>query len=283
MANSAACDRCAKAVKKDEDFIECMGFCDQICHIRCAGLNGPFVKILRDKNNLFWMCDECVKLMKFSRFKNVVSSLGSVISSVIGDQLNCMSELKAELAKNNHQVAQLADKVDAATPLQVRNRERPAKRRRGDTDTPIRVVAGTRAVANDDLIVAGPQPSLFWVYLSRFHPTVKADTVERLVRDGLQTRDTVRVVSLVKKGTDPCSLNFISFKVGVSVECRTAALNPGTWPQGIVFREFEDTRTERSVWLPPTVPSVTVTASDTPVDSVFGTPLAPSTPAPLDV
>ena len=287
MTNSAACGRCAKMVKKEDDYIECMGFCDQICHTRCAGLNNPFVKVLRDKTNLFWMCDECVKLMKYARFKNVVSSLDGVISIVIGNQLNGILELKDEMIKNNHHVAQLTNKVNAVTPLRVLNRDRPSKRRRGDVETPNKLSTGTRSVGNDTL-VAGPQLSLFWVYLSRFHPTVTIDVVEKLTRDRLQTRDKIKVVSLVKKGTDPLSLNFVSFKVGVPIECKAAALDPNTWPKGIVFRQFDDYQVKATVWLPSTDRDLPSTpragpSNDTAAGSSFATPSAVVSLAPFGV
>ncbi|XP_053687077.1 uncharacterized protein LOC128736613 [Sabethes cyaneus] len=287
MTNCSACDRCAKTLKKADDHITCMGFCDQACHVRCAGFNGPFSKILHENPNLFWMCDECVKLMKFARFKSVVSSLGNVISTVIEGQINGISELKDEIVRNNHQVAKLADKVNAATPMRIPDRDRPSKRRRGDSVTPNKPATGTRPVENRDKLVVSSPPNLFWVYLSRFHPTVTTDVVEGLVRDGLQIRDAIRVVPLVKKGTDLQSLNFVSFKVGIPLKYKAAALTPDCWPQGIAFREFDDARSNSAVWLPPipTAPPATPAVKppgNSAVDTLSVTPMALDSPAPLE-
>lgn len=286
MTDSAACDRCAKTVKNSDDFIECMGFCDQVCHARCANLNGPFVKILREKSNLFWMCDECVKLMKFTRFKSAVASLGSVISSLMGNQINCISELKDEIVKNNKQVAQLADRVITTTPLPTRFSDRPSKRRRGELETPNKPACGARAVSHIEPLLADPKPNLFWIYLSRFHPTVNADVVEKLAREGLKTCDTVKVVSLVKKGVDPKTLNFISYKVGVPLEFKDVALSPDTWPQGIMFREFENSQAKSAVWLPPMTPAQHLTPTvernnDEAAGPSTDTPVAFTTPIPF--
>ncbi|XP_055542788.1 uncharacterized protein LOC129728375 [Wyeomyia smithii] len=286
MTDLAACDRCAKSVKKEDELLKCMGFCDQICHIRCAGLNGPFIKVVREKHNLFWMCDECVKLMKYTRFKNVVSSFGSVVASVLGDQLQSFSELKDEIAKNNQHVAKLADKVNSATPVRIPNRDRPAKRRRGEPESPNEPAVGTRHVENQERLVAKTPPNLFWVYLSRFHPTVTIDVVEKLVRDGLETQDATKVVPRVKKGTDLQSLNFVSFKVGVPPEHKATALRPGTWPLGIVFREFSDTRANSTVWSPPTASVFLATPVTVPNDNIAtgtasATSVAQAAPAPF--
>ena len=115
------------------------------------------------------------------------------------DQLHSFSELKDEIVKNNLHEAKLADKVIPATLVRIPNRDRPAKRRRGEAETSIEPAVGTRHVENHDRLVANSPPDLFWVYLSRFYPTVTVDVVEKLVRDGLQTRDAIKVVSLVKK------------------------------------------------------------------------------------
>lgn len=54
-------------------------------------------------------------------------------------------------------------------------------------------------------------------------------------------------------GTDVNTLNFVSFKVGVDPKYRNAALDPSTWPRGILFREFEDNRSS-NYWMPDTDP-----------------------------
>lgn len=290
VATASACDRCAKTVKKNEEYIECMGFCNSVVHMKCDNLNLPFIKNIQERANLFWMCDECTKLMKITRFKSVVSSLGCVISAVLENQLTGLSELKAEISKtnkqvadviveNNNQVAQLANMVNVATPGRAPNKERPSKRFREDTDAPNVVITGTRNIGNNSALAVKPAPNLFWVYLSRFHPSVKEDAVENLVRDGLQTSEPIKVVSLVKKGADLSAMNFISFKVGVPVELKDAALDPGSWPEGIVFREFEGP-SKNAVWLPPAVSITSAqTRGGTPVGTPFGTPAPFETPA----
>lgn len=290
-ATASACDRCAKTVKKVEESIECMGFCNSVVHMKCDNLNIPFIKNIRERPNLFWMCDECTKLMKITRFKSVVSSLGCVISTVLENQQTGLSELKAEISKtnqqvtdvivqNNNQVAQLANIVNVTTTGRGPNKERPAKRFREDTDALNVVTTGTRNIGNNSVLAVKPAPNYFWVYLSRFHPSVKEDAVEKLVRDGLQTLEPIKVISLVKKGADLSSMNFISYKVGVPVELKDAALDPACWPEGIVFREFEG-NSKNVVWIPPTVSITPAQHGGTPAETPFGTPSPAGTPAPF--
>jgi len=77
-----ACDRCVKTMKEGELHVQCMGFCSRTVHAKCANMNSSFLKVLAERQNLFWMCDECAKLMKLARFRTTVSSMGSVISAI---------------------------------------------------------------------------------------------------------------------------------------------------------------------------------------------------------
>ncbi|XP_058838102.1 uncharacterized protein LOC131693870 [Topomyia yanbarensis] len=252
---TSACDHCAKTVKSDDDFIECMGFCKNVVHMQCdKQLNKPFLKKLAENPNLFWMCNECVKLMKFARFRDTVSSLGCVIAAIAGKTDDVCAELKAELSKNNQQISHLARKVSTATPVRPNSgtSRPPQKRRREDGPDPSSILVGGRKLVDNSNILTVPPPiPLLWMYLSRFHPSVSKETVEKMSKEGLNCNEEIKVIPLVKKGIDVSTLNFISFKVGVHPKYREAALNPDTWPQGILFREFEDSRTQ-NIWCPPT-------------------------------
>lgn len=79
-------------------------------------------------------------------------------------------------------------------------------------------------------------------------------------RDGLSC-ESAKAIPLIKQGTDVNSLNFISFKVGVDPKYRSAALDPSSWPKGILFREFEDNKA-KSFWMPkPSTPSINTTTN----------------------
>lgn len=48
------------------------------------------------------------------------------------------------------------------------------------------------------------------------------------------------VKALVPKGRPLHTLTFVSFKVGVSHDLQSKAMDPSTWPCEIEFREFVD-------------------------------------------
>lgn len=267
---TSACDHCAKPIKGEDESVSCMAFCDRMIHLRCSvtKLNKNFVNIVQTCPNLFWMCDECVKLMKCARFKATVSSFGDAINAMTERQELAHAELRKEIAKQGEQIAKLSKGIALSTPTLSGSgglvRQPPLKRRRNEglsTSKPL--VTGTRIVADDNVFTevrtVPEPPEMFWLYLSRIHPSVKSESVEKLVKDCVHCQDPVTVVPLVKRGADTSRMSFISFKVGMDSKFRETALNSDTWPQGILFREFEGTGS-KNMWLPQlTTPTISIT------------------------
>lgn len=137
MANNAftscmhACDHCAKPVKSDDEYIECMGFCNQLTHTKCAKINITFRKVIQERTNIFWMCCECVNLMKLTRFKSAMSSVGKAISKMTDNHNDTISEIKQAISDNGKQMEILSRKVISSTPLSSRvTLGEPAPKRR---------------------------------------------------------------------------------------------------------------------------------------------------------
>lgn len=247
------CDKCAKPAKADEEVVTCMGFCDQITHAKCAKLNAPFLRNVTERKNLFWMCDECVKLMKMTRFKNALCSVGCAVSSISDHHGNAISDLKQAILTNGKQMEQLSKKVhETSTPSTSRAfiGEPPQKRRRDErTKVSKPLLGGTKPSTSCAVAIVPPPKELFWVYLSRIHPSVTAEAISDLAKECLHCDEAFKVIPLVKKDADLNAMNFISFKVGMDCKLRDSALNPDTWPHGILFREFEDSGT-KNYWAP---------------------------------
>lgn len=257
---SDACDQCAKPVKSDDEFITCMAFCERMVHIRCSvtKLNKPFVKIIHESPNLIWMCDECAKLMKIARFKSAVSSFGEAFQSITKKQESVHAEIRKELAKQGQQIALLSKRMTPSSAFLRESgsfsRQPPSKRRRDEeinfnptASKPL--LGGTKETTTASILTVSEPVELFWLYLSRVHPSVKPEDIEKLAKDCLESEDPVKAIPLVKRGIDASRLNFISYKIGIDHKLRQTALSPDTWPKGILFREFEDLSAKNS-WLP---------------------------------
>lgn len=80
----------------------------------------------------------------------------------------------------------------------------------------------------------------FWLYFSRIKPDVTNEAIVEMVKANLGLDNNPDVVKLVAKGADTSNMSFISFKVGLDPALKNNALDPSTWPEGIMFRQFED-------------------------------------------
>lgn len=255
-AHHRNCDHCGESVRAMNDHITCMGFCDTPTHISCAKLNAPFVRNIQERNNLFWMCKQCTTLMGLTRFKAAMTSISSAISFITENHGERISELKQAISDNGKQMENrmemLSKKVTASTPLSSKSTGgQPAfKRRREETSRdPKPLIGGTKTVPSNSVLTVPEPKEQFWLYLSRIHPSVKTEAVMSLVKDCLQCEEPINVVPLVKKNADLAAMNFISFKIGMDMKYRNVALEPATWPNGIVFREFEGVNT-KNYWVP---------------------------------
>ena len=246
-----ACDYCATPVKESETFVKCMGFCEGVAHLRCTKssnlkMNSSFLKIINECSNLFWMCDECTKLMKVARFRFTIESVGDAIDSIQQENNRVNSELKDLITKQGQQLISLSKRVatTAANRLptpRTPTTNRTLKRSRDSDHVPSKaLVFGTNGVESAGITCIPPDEKLFWLYVSRFSNITTALQVEGLVKNVIGQDKYVQATALVKKGVDPLSLPFISFKVGVAFTDKEAITNPAIWPGNCGFREFED-------------------------------------------
>lgn len=261
--STSACDQCARPIKAEDEFITCMAFCERAVHLHCTGsernkipkLNKPFAKIVQENPNLIWMCDDCAKLMKMARFKSTLSSFGDAFKAITDKQESVHSEIKKQLAKQGQQIAQLSKRLTPSSPTVQESRvfsgQPPSKRRRDEELTISKpLVGGTKIVAESSVITVPEPVELLWMYLSRIHPNVTPDAVEKLVKECIEGADTIKAIPLVKRGVDTSRMSFISYKIGIDPKFRETALNADTWPKGILFREFED-HSAKNLWQPP--------------------------------
>ncbi len=258
-----------------------MAFCERMVHIKYSvtKLNKPFVKIIQESPNLIWMCDECAKLMKIARFKSVVSSFGEAIQSITEKQESVHAEIRIELAKQGQQIALLSKRMTPFSPFLREpglSFQQPPSKRRRDEELNFKQVAtkpllgGTKDTTTASILTVPEPEELFWLYLSRVHPNVKPEAIEKLAKDCLQCDKPIKAIPLIKRGTDTSRLSFISYKIGIDPNFRGAALSPDTWPKGVLFREFED-QSSKNMWLP-RLHTPTITVSPEIGASQFSTP-----------
>ncbi|KAL9692508.1 hypothetical protein quinque_000143 [Culex quinquefasciatus] len=232
---ASACDYCAKQVKDEEPFVKCMGFCEGVVHMRCTKtgslkMNTSFLKIINECFNMFWMCDECSKLMKVARFRTVMESVGDAVDHMQDEQDRKNSELRDLITENGKQLLLLSKRVSSLTP----------------TANKLEALGVWDERSSEcKCHLHPPEESLFRLYVTRFANHTTATQVEGLVKNAIGQNELVQVTALVK-GVDPLTLPFISFKVAVNLGHKAAILNPAIWPGNCGFREFEDLQRKSS-------------------------------------
>lgn len=63
-SNTSSCTKCDNTIKETESFLKCEGRCKKSFHIKCAEITiTQFKKIKQLKNIVFWLCENCKKLI----------------------------------------------------------------------------------------------------------------------------------------------------------------------------------------------------------------------------
>lgn len=76
-----------------------------------------------------------------------------------------------------------------------------------------------------------------WLHVSRLKTDTTAEALQNFIRQKIGCSDVI-CKPLCRTDTDPSSLAFVNFKLGLPSKFFTAALSPSTWPRGIKVREF---------------------------------------------
>lgn len=193
------------------------------------------------RKNLFWMCDDCADLFENSHLRSI---------SKAADEKSPLVSLTEAINNLQTEIKQLSSKPTPSVQSPGFKRwpvigpVRSAKRLRGPdlAQKATECQSGSKQVGQNVLTVpiSAKESNKFWLYLSRIRPNVSNEEISAMARANLEMSQDPDVVKLVAKGADVSNMNFISFKIGLDPALKKQALDPSTWPEGIMFREFED-------------------------------------------
>lgn len=253
------CKRCHKKVS-DADAVVCRGYCGAVFHAICANVDVPLRQQLGQyHNNLFWLCDGCAMLFSNAHFRALLTGFDEKISAIPA----AVQFMQGEIEKLNTSMKALSAKVDGIpttpTPFSSPNpwptihrtnrAAKSVKRLRNSDGNPISVIddpikMGTKAVSAIPSLRIDPrsEDDLIWIYLSAFHRNTSEGQIASFVTECLELAANVKlkVVKLVPRGKDINTLNYVSFKIGLSGRFKEKALSCDSWPEHIRFRQFED-------------------------------------------
>lgn len=259
----STCHSCANTIT--DLHVTCRGFCNEIFHPNCCGINSPILDEVMNNIQLFWMCKTCSKLMNDIRTRqairvayesgqeNVLSAHNEIVESLKQEILiELKNEIKSNFSKliNSSSLTPKTSKFSTSAIISTRPRRLFGKPSSNKSPPPPLMFGTSESLSPSlgNFAAAAPSPK-FWLYLSRISRDVTIEQMRALVSHRLGTKD-VDVVRLVAKGRDISTLAFISFKIGLNVGVKTKALSSSTWPKGIYYREFQDNRTNTNFWKP---------------------------------
>lgn len=246
------CNSCAEEI--GDDHVVCQGFCNAAFHFKCCGLSENLRNEVASRNQLFWLCVSCSKLMSDLRCRRSIRSAYDVgIEYNVARHSEAIELLKEEiLCELRTEIrSSFATLVNSrsCTPIVPRQVIPNAGTTRGrrlfkeKRPKPVNAAPAVPATGNSvspstiGVVADSRKDPKFWLYLSRLSRHTTVDQVSALVKSRLGI-DDVDVVRLVGKGQDVSKMAFISFRVGMKLELKDTALNPSIWPKGILLREF---------------------------------------------
>jgi len=76
----------------------------------------------------------------------------------------------------------------------------------------------------------------FWLFVTRVDPSTTINDMRELISKQLGTTDIL--IYKIRPHNMSYELKFISFKIGVPISLLNLALEPSTWPRGMVYKRF---------------------------------------------
>lgn len=235
------CAKCCEAIN-GIDYVVCRGYCGAFFHMNaCSNVTRALQSnITTNRNNLLWMCDKCADLFENSHFRAISTSADQ--KSPLNTLTTAITELHTEIKKiNSKPNVQFSPAANWPIITQRRATKRPL-----ETIVPARAsencCVGSKQPLDNvvSVLVCKNEDPKFWLYLSRIRPDVSIEVVSAMVKANMDIDDNLVVVKLIPKEKDITTLTFVSFKVGLDPSMKSKALDPETWPQGVLFREFDD-------------------------------------------
>lgn len=254
------CNKCSSAIDRKKDrYTVCEGKCAKRYHAACVDLSDDTVNALFSKNVL-WMCDECL-----TDFCNTRDANAEEVEEATNDCCTHHSTCEAEIEELKSKVNDIIDVLTAMVPQRTQPTQPETCIQHHSTPVlphsvnSARLFDGTRDTnACESLSVRQNSTSAtathtdFGDSFSLFLTNVECNTtnadIVKLVCECLSIVDNskVRVRRLVSMHRER-EADYISFKVVLESKWKSLAMQPGTWPKNLKFREFVN---RYDVWKP---------------------------------
>lgn len=233
-----SCKKCLQHIYGNDLCAECDGDCARRFHAKCVGLGEDTIKVL--SQNVLWICDECLVQYRKNSMEKQHGVTPVRDSTVIEDDL---ADLKCKVDGILDTLSSITTKQSSTTLWH---------------STPVsssKLLNGTNAdninasVLEKEKYTNAERSDTFSLLLTNIDCRVSEQEIYDLVIRCLDVprTDCIRVTKLVPKYRESKDFDFISFKVTLSECWKSTAMDPSTWPCGLMYREFVQ---RKNVWKP---------------------------------
>lgn len=191
-------------------------------------------------NNVLWMCNCCLNRFYKRRSTLRTDEASPVSSPTFESELKNIKlqvdEIGKMLLNITSQSIQHVAEQNSSTPL--------SSTKLLDGSGPVYTTNSSPEEIACSLGLCSPPKQIFSLFLTNIESSVSEREVECMVRQtvGIQKEEAINVFKLVPKGKDLSLLDYASFKITLDVKWQTIVMDSATWPPGIKFREFLNTR-----------------------------------------
>lgn len=245
------CEKCAIVIYTELAlYAVCNGPCGNSYHAACIGMSRDHLHAL--SIGMLWMCPQC--LPKFDEWKINEHKSSPVME--ISQLYSEITELKSQVSLIVNSLQRPpSDDSSAANHLLRHSTPIVSSSKKGtnttyESDTRHQMTAQCDMQSTSQTTVDGTDGSCFSLLLTNIDNTTSESDIETMVSGclGVPVGDCLNVRKLVSKRTNCRLLDYISFKVTLNDRWKDRAMSESTWPNGIVFREFQVQH--RNVWKP---------------------------------
>uniref|UniRef100_U5EPT9 Zinc finger PHD-type domain-containing protein n=1 Tax=Corethrella appendiculata TaxID=1370023 RepID=U5EPT9_9DIPT len=258
-----SCNKCNEQFTLFETPIYCKTECGKKYHAECIDVSYDVIKITLQYKNVYFICDECIELLKKFRkddcekiSKVVNDEIGKVkkpeenasYAEFIGAIEHKFNQLYNDINTNKQNLEHVEKIVNIMQNKAVLHSDdedgKCSKLNREDSD--VRIIKG-KSQNHSNVLAAEPTTFL---HISNVALCTSENDVSLMVAECLDTNvSNVYSKILLPKHVSDKDLSFLTFKVRIKANLKDKAFDEDTWPIGIVIREFIE-RNNCSVFKP---------------------------------
>lgn len=226
----------------------------QSYHAECVGVPEPVAKCFL--KNVLWLCDGCLDMCTDYFAQQICG--GSKTDNIEME----LSEIKEKIANITEALSTVLPLTSSTSRKDATNPTHYHVRHSTPVSTTLNCGSRSNGSTNADCLSFEQADSSFRgkrenagtfpLFLTNIDCSVTeqevTDMIEQSLGSEINEKLEMKIIKLVPKWKDPNCLKYTSFKIVLDQGLKRKALQPNTWPVGVLFREFVEH--PRRTWTP---------------------------------